>query len=67
MTRSAKTLLSPVGDSGSSAELDKPSRRIARKDVKSGLQRDKQNPKAQRVRKLERVEEWCRGKRESYK
>jgi hypothetical protein len=65
--RSQKSMLSPVGDSGSTAEVDKPSRRIARKDVKSGLQRDKQNPKAQRVRRLERVEEWCRGKRGSYK
>lgn len=63
MKRAPKTILSPVGDSGSSAELDKPSRRIARKDVKSGLQRDKQNPKAQRGRK---IEAWCQGKAERY-
>jgi hypothetical protein len=63
--RSKKTILSSVGDSGSSAEVDKPSRRIARKDVKSGLQRDKQDPAKQRSRKI--VAQWCEGKRGDYK
>lgn len=62
--RASRTNLSPTGDSGSSAELDRPSRRIARKDVKSGLQTDKQNPKAQRARK---IEAWAQGKAEHYR
>lgn len=53
-----------VGDSGGSKALDRAARGAGRKQSRPGVGvRDKQNPKAQRSRK---IEAWCQGKAESY-
>lgn len=54
-----------VGDSGGSKALDRTMVKMNRGKMNTGPGRDKQNPAVQRNRKT--LEEWCEGKRGTYK